>query len=83
VKPQNMTSSDSVIEQRKAFQPFVDVFKAAQAFAMASDTTRYAKGEELKKVCDQAREDLAQLALDAYLATLPKKPEEASSDDAT
>lgn len=26
MKPQNMTSSDSVIEQRKAFQPFVDVF---------------------------------------------------------
>lgn len=67
--------TDPTIEQRKSFQPFVDVFKAAQAWAMATDTNRYAKGEELKKVCDQAREDLAQLALDAYLKTLPAKEE--------
>lgn len=66
----------AIFEQRKALQPFVDVFKAAQAWA-ATDSSRFAKGEELKKVCDKAREDLVQIALDAYLKTLPAKAGEA------
>lgn len=63
----------ALIEQRRAFQPFVDVFKAAQEWAMADSNSKFAKGEQLQKACDQAREDLAQLALDAYLKTLPEK----------
>lgn len=65
------SNADPVLEQRKAFQPFVDVFKAAQTWALAGDNEKLGKSEDLRKACDKARDELAQLAIDAYLATLP------------
>lgn len=68
----------ALFEQRKALQPFVDVFKAAQAWAISDTYSRKDKADELQKACDKAREDLAQIALDAYLKTLPAKQQEAT-----
>lgn len=56
--------------QRKAFQPIVDVFKAAQAWALASDKEKSASAEELQKACYQARENFEQFAIYAFLAML-------------
>lgn len=65
------SNADPVLEQRKAFQPIVDVFRAAQTWSIAEAWDREQCAKALQKACEKARDDLAQLAIDAYLATLP------------
>lgn len=74
------SNADPVLEQRKAFQPIVDVFRAAQTWALAADKDKWAKSEELRKACDKARDDIAQLAIDACLSTMPAHPAQRKED---
>lgn len=72
-----MTScEDPMLEQRKMFQPFVDVFHAATKWHKADDYCKHQLAQELSKACEKALQDLAQNAIDAYLATLPAKQKE-------
>lgn len=64
---------DPVLEQRKAFQPFVDVFNVAIRWHKADTYDKTALMDDLNKVCAKALDDIAQFAIDAYLATLPYK----------
>lgn len=74
------SNTDPALEQRKAFQPFVDVFKAAQAWALAPDNEKWGKSEDLRKACDKARDELEQFAIYAFLAMLTAPAAQAKED---
>lgn len=65
--------SEPVLEQRKVFQPFVDVFNSAIAWHKADNYTKSTLEQELNKACAKALADMAQNPIDAYLKTLPEK----------
>lgn len=69
--------SDPVLDQRKVFQPFVDVFNAAVAWHKADSYAKSTLEQELNRACAKGLADMAQNAIDAYLKTLPAKKGEA------
>ena len=71
------TPGEPALEQRKVFQPFVDVFNAAIRWHKSHNYDKTAMMDDLDKTCEKALQDLAQNAIDAYLATLPAKQKEA------
>lgn len=68
---------DPVIQTRKMFQPFVDVFNSAIRWHKADTYDKTVLEKELNQTCAKALDDIAQFAIDAYLATLPAKQKEA------
>lgn len=67
---------DPMLEQRKMFQPFVDVFNAAQKWHKADSYNKTELTKDLESVCAKALGDIAQFAIESYLATLPAKAKE-------
>lgn len=73
--------SEPTIEQRKVFQPFVDVFNAAIKWHLAylkanNSPEHYELQTLLTDACKKALNDLAQNAIEAYLSTLPNQQKE-------
>ena len=66
---------DPVIRARKMFMPFVDVFNSAIRWHKADTYDKTALMDDLNKACAKALNDIAQFAIDSYLATLPAKQE--------
>lgn len=66
------TRDEPVIEQRKVFQPFVDVFNAAIQWHKADTYSKPELANALDKECEKALNDIAQFAIDSYLETLPR-----------
>lgn len=69
------SEEDPTLHQRKMFQPFVDVFNAAIRWHKADNYDKTELTKELDKSCAKALGDIAQFAIDSYLATLPKTQE--------
>lgn len=70
----------TTIADSSAMLPFVAVFNAAVMWRKASDYDKSRYLEVLGDAVDKALSDLAEMAIRAYVATLPDKPPAQTGD---